>query len=199
MRGMIGPDEFIPLAEHTGLIKPLTELVLRQAVRQCRPWRGRRTRACPSRSTSPSPTCSTSNSCRPCGRILDEKGSPQTQLQLEITESTIMVDPERAQRVLVELAEMGIALSVDDFGTGYSSLAYLRRLPVQELKIDRPSSSTSRPTTKTPQSFAPRSDSGTASDSPSSPRESRTHDRSGADGARLRHPAGLPPLRPTTS
>ena len=70
-------------------------------------------------------------------RILEEERLAPEHLELEITESTIMTDPDRAQRVLLELAEMGIGLSVDDFGTGYSSLAYLRRLPDRELKIDR--------------------------------------------------------------
>ena len=135
-RGMIRPDEFIPLAEHTGLIKPLTELVLRQAVRQCRSWEDA------GRSLPVAVNLSVANLLDidlvpTIGRILEEERLAPTQLQLEITESTIMVDPERAQRVLLELAEMGIALSVDDFGTGYSSLAYLRRLPVQELKIDQ--------------------------------------------------------------
>ncbi len=70
-------------------------------------------------------------------RILEEERLSPGHLQLEITESSIMIDPNRALRVLNEPAEMGISLSVDDFGTGYSSLAYLRRLPIQELKIDR--------------------------------------------------------------
>jgi predicted signal transduction protein with EAL and GGDEF domain len=70
-------------------------------------------------------------------RILEEEGLAPKQLQFEITESMVMVDADRAEGVLVELAGMGIGLAIDDFGTGYSSLAYLRRLPVRELKIDR--------------------------------------------------------------
>jgi diguanylate cyclase (GGDEF)-like protein len=136
VRGVIGPDEFIPLAEHTGLIKPLTELVLRRAVRQCRTWQEE------GRELQVSVNLSVANLLdvelvRTVRRILEEEHLAPAQLQLEITESTIMVDPDRMQLVLLELAEMGISLSVDDFGTGYSSLAYLRRLPVQELKIDR--------------------------------------------------------------
>lgn len=135
-RGMISPEAFIPLAEHTGLIKPLTELVLRRAVCQCRTWReeGHELPVSVNLSVANLLDVELVPTVR---RILAEEQLAPAHLQLEITESTIMVDPDRAQRVLLELDEMGIALSVDDFGTGYSSLAYLRRLPVRELKIDR--------------------------------------------------------------
>ena len=136
VRGMLTPDEFIPLAEHTGLIKPLTQIVLRRAVRQCRTWREQ------GRDFSVSVNLSVANLLdvelvSTVRRILDEEQLAPAHLELELTEGTMMIDPDRARRVLLELAEMGITLSVDDFGTGYSSLAYLRQLPIRELKIDR--------------------------------------------------------------
>jgi EAL domain-containing protein (putative c-di-GMP-specific phosphodiesterase class I) len=136
LRGMISPEEFIPLAEHTGLIKPLTELVLRRAVCQCRVWReeGRELHVSVNLSVANLLDVELVPTVR---RILEEEQLAPAHLELELTESTIMVDPDRAKRVLLELAEMGISLAVDDFGTGYSSLAYLRQLPVRELKIDR--------------------------------------------------------------
>jgi diguanylate cyclase (GGDEF)-like protein len=135
-RGMISPDEFIPLAEHTGTIKKLTEHVLRQAVRQCRTWLDE------GRDLPVSVNLSVANlldiDLVPTVRlILEEERLAPEHLQFEITESVVMVDAERAEDILLELAGMGIGLAIDDFGTGYSSLAYLRRLPVQELKIDR--------------------------------------------------------------
>lgn len=136
VRGMIGPDEFIPLAEHTGLIKPLLKLVLRRAVAQCRIWReqGRELNVSVNLSVANLLDAELVPTVR---RILEEEQLAPECLELEITESTMMIDPERAQRVLLELADMGVVLSVDDFGTGYSSLAYLRQLPIRSLKIDR--------------------------------------------------------------
>jgi diguanylate cyclase (GGDEF)-like protein len=136
LKGMIGPCEFIPLAEHTGLIKPLTELVLRQAVRQCRLW-DEGGHDLPVAVNLSAVNLLDIELVATVRRILEEEGVAPARLHLEITEGTIMIDPERARHVLLELSQMGIGLSVDDFGTGYSSLAYLRRLPVQELKVDR--------------------------------------------------------------
>ena len=134
--GLVPPSEFVPLAEHTGLIRPLTSHVLRSAVSDAA-----------KRSASGRPiTVAVNLSARSLhdGAILHEVLSVLREhhvapglLRLEITESSIMADPERARRVLSEIAEMGIRLSIDDFGTGYSSLAYLKDLPVTEIKIDR--------------------------------------------------------------
>jgi diguanylate cyclase (GGDEF)-like protein len=135
-RGMIPPDEFIPLAEQTGVIKPLTAWVLDKALGQCRAWRD----------SGLDLTVAVNLSVRnlldahlpeSIADLLRRHELPPSALELEITESTIVADQVRALDVLTRLNGMGIGLSVDDFGTGYSSLAYLKDLPVSELKIDR--------------------------------------------------------------
>ena len=135
-RGMVRPDEFIPLAQQTGLIKPLTLYVLDEALGQCRDWQ----RA--GLTLSVAVNLSVRNLLdadfpHQVKRLLQKRGVDPSLLQLEITESTMLSDPVRTKRVLDKLAAMGIALSIDDFGTGYSSLAYLSQLPVTEIKIDR--------------------------------------------------------------
>ena len=135
-RGLVGPDEFIPLAQQTGLIKPLTLYVLDEALSQCRAWHH----------TGMTLGVAVNLSVR---NLLDAEFPDQVRdllekwrvdpslLELEITESTMLSDPVRTKRVLDKLSAMGIALSIDDFGTGYSSLSYLSQLPVNEIKIDR--------------------------------------------------------------
>ena len=135
-RGMVRPDEFIPLAQQTGLIKPLTLYVLDEALGQCRDWQ----RA--GLTLSVAVNLSVRNLLdadfpHQVKRLLQKRGVDPSLLQLEITESTMLSDPVRTKRVLDKLAAMGIALSIDDFGTGYSSLSYLSQLPVTEIKIDR--------------------------------------------------------------
>jgi diguanylate cyclase (GGDEF)-like protein len=135
-RGPIAPGEFIPVAEHTGLIRPLTELVLDEALDQVRRWRDAGY-ALPV-SVNLSPRSLLDNDLpRRVGEALEQHGVAAELLCLEITESVIMEDPNRALVILTALDEMGIRLGIDDFGTGYSSLAYLKQLPVAELKIDR--------------------------------------------------------------
>jgi diguanylate cyclase (GGDEF)-like protein/PAS domain S-box-containing protein len=135
-RGMVPPDEFIPVAQQTGLIKPLTLYVLDEALRQCREW---------SRSGWEL-TVAVNVSMRnlidlefpeDVAKLLAKWKADPSGLELEITESTIVADPFRSKLVLERLSEMGLRLSIDDFGTGYTSLAYLKRLPVDEIKIDR--------------------------------------------------------------
>ncbi|MDP9406206.1 MAG: EAL domain-containing protein [Actinomycetota bacterium] len=134
--GLVGPDEFIPLAERAGLIGQLTTYVLDAALCQCRRWfdEGLDLRMAVNLSVQ-----SLYDHEFP-GHVADLlrhwNVSPRL-LVLEITESTVMADPRRAQRVLAELSAMGVTLAIDDFGTGYSSLAYLKQLPVTELKIDK--------------------------------------------------------------
>ncbi len=135
-RGLVGPDEFIPLAQQTGLIKPLTLYVLDQALTQCRAWQ----RA--GMTLSVAVNLSVRNLLDAdfpdqVKHLLKKRRVDPSLLELEITESTMLSDPVRTKRVLDKLSAMGVSLSIDDFGTGYSSLAYLSQLPVNEIKIDR--------------------------------------------------------------
>jgi diguanylate cyclase (GGDEF)-like protein len=135
-RGLLAPAEFIALAEHTGLIRPLTLRVLDQALADCSAWRDAGhdlTLAV----NLPVRSLLDRSLCEQVDERLREVGLPPDRLEFEITESTIMADPPRAMAVLEQLRELGVGLAIDDFGTGYSSLAYLQRLPVTALKIDR--------------------------------------------------------------
>jgi diguanylate cyclase (GGDEF)-like protein len=134
--GRVTPDQFIPLAETTTLIHALTDRVLEIAVRQAKRWldEGLRLPVAVNLSTR---CLHDPDLPRRVFDLLDRVGLPAALLDLEITESMVMIDPERALQVLNALHEGGIRLSVDDFGTGHSSMAYLQRLPVDELKIDR--------------------------------------------------------------
>jgi diguanylate cyclase (GGDEF)-like protein/PAS domain S-box-containing protein len=136
-RGLVMPDEFIPLAQHTGLVKPLTLHVIAEALRQCRTWRdehGLRLAIAVNLSPRNLLDVQFPNEVQ---TLLDNSGVEPSLLEFEITESTMLADPVRTKQILERLSEMGIRLSIDDFGTGYSSLAYLRGLPVNEIKIDR--------------------------------------------------------------
>ncbi len=134
--GHLGPDEFIPLAEPTGLIAPLTLHVLDTALAQQRKWsqEGRELTVAVNVSVR---TLYDDRFPQDVGRLLDEHGVPPRMLVLEVTESTMMSDPGRAAAVLARLNHLGVHISVDDFGTGYSSLGYLKRLPISEVKIDK--------------------------------------------------------------
>ena len=136
VRGLVPPDDFIPLAEQTGVIKPLTSWVLDSALGQCRAWRdaGLELNVAVNLSVRNLLDAHLPDSV---AELLRRHELPPCCLQLEITESTIVADQVRALDVLARLDRMGVGLSVDDFGTGYSSLAYLKDLPVRELKIDR--------------------------------------------------------------
>jgi diguanylate cyclase (GGDEF)-like protein len=135
-RGILPPDQFIRLAEQTGLIKPLTFWVLHSALRQCHAWHMEGIEM------SVAVNLSARNLLDPklpdqIAEILQSCALTADCLELEITESIIMVDPARAMEVLTCLSKMGIRLSIDDFGTGYSSLGYLKKLPVNTIKIDK--------------------------------------------------------------
>jgi diguanylate cyclase (GGDEF)-like protein len=136
VHGLVMPGEFIPLAERTGLIRPLTLYVLESALAQCARWRESGIRVGVSVNLSARNLLDTSFPDQVAG-LLERHGIPGEQLQLEITENTLMSDPGRARLVLTRLRELGARLAIDDFGTGYSSLSYLKHLPVTELKIDR--------------------------------------------------------------
>jgi EAL domain-containing protein (putative c-di-GMP-specific phosphodiesterase class I) len=134
--GLLGPASFMQVVEQTGLIAPLTRHVLDRAISQCARWRDS------GGALSVAVNLSVRNLldqdlADDVGSLLDRHGLPPDALQLEITESMIMTDPDSSLRTLVELSDLGVELSVDDFGTGYSSLANLRRLPLDQLKIDR--------------------------------------------------------------
>jgi diguanylate cyclase (GGDEF)-like protein len=135
-RGLLSPDEFIPLAERSNLLRPMTLYLLDSALRQANAWRTRGI------AVSVSVNLSMQNLIdmrlpNDLARLLTSWRLPPGSLELEITESTIMADHRRAMTILTRLNKMGVALSVDDFGTGYSSLAYLQNLPVDSIKIDK--------------------------------------------------------------
>jgi EAL domain-containing protein (putative c-di-GMP-specific phosphodiesterase class I) len=134
--GLLPPSDFIPIIEQTSLVGPLTRHVLEKAVAQCAAWR----RA--GQDLTVSVNLSVRNLLDPdlsslIGDLLSIYRLTPEALELEITESMLMSDPDRSLVTLTRLNQLGVGLSVDDFGTGYSSLANLRRLPIDELKIDR--------------------------------------------------------------
>jgi diguanylate cyclase (GGDEF)-like protein len=135
-RGLIGPVQFVPLAEHTGLIGPLTTWVMRQALHDARSWWDRGHRLSVAVNLSVANLVDSELPGLVAG-LLAETRLPPAALEFEITESVLMTEPERALRTLTLLRGMGTKLAVDDYGTGHSSLAYLHRLPLNTLKIDR--------------------------------------------------------------
>ena len=136
VHGLMQPDDFIPLAERTGLIKPLTLWVLNQALKQCAAWRNQGVNLDIAVNVSANGLLDLELPDIVAG-LLASHDVPPERLVLEITESAIMLDKDRAMQVLSHLADMGIRLAIDDFGTGYSSLAYLSKMPVKEIKIDK--------------------------------------------------------------
>ncbi|MBI1885652.1 MAG: EAL domain-containing protein [Chloroflexi bacterium] len=136
-RGSVPPDEFISLAEETGLIIPIGQWVLRTACAQSKAWQNAGL-APMSMAVNLSPRqFQEPGLIRGIARVLQETGLPAQLLELEITESTAMRDVEFTIAMVEELRAMGVRVSIDDFGTGYSSLGYLKRLPVDSVKIDR--------------------------------------------------------------
>jgi EAL domain-containing protein (putative c-di-GMP-specific phosphodiesterase class I) len=138
-RGVVGPVDFIPLAEETGLILPLGQWVLEEACRQIRDWQDR--------FPGPEPLVVAVNlSARQFAQpdladqiadVMDKTGVNPAQLSLEVTESVMMEDVDSATLMTRKLKGLGLNLAIDDFGTGYSSLSYLKRFPVDYVKIDR--------------------------------------------------------------
>jgi EAL domain-containing protein (putative c-di-GMP-specific phosphodiesterase class I) len=136
VRGQVPPDDFVPLAERTGLIEQLTRQVLNLALSQCSKWQEQ------GLDVSVAVNLSVRNLMdgrlpQQVQSLLEKWNVPPRKLELEITESSMMEDPERAKEILVALSSMGVRLTIDDFGTGHSSLAYLKRLPVSTIKIDK--------------------------------------------------------------
>lgn len=134
--GLILPDEFIPLTEQNGLISNLTDWVLETAIRQCAEWRSRGINLHIAVNLS---AHSLHDMALPehLSALLHAAGLPASHLGIELTESAMMADLANATEILERLSKMGLRLSIDDFGTGMSSLSYLKRLPVNELKIDK--------------------------------------------------------------
>lgn len=136
-RGYISPAQFIPVAEESGLIRPLGEWVLRTACRQAVEWQ----------TTCPAPLkiainvsvrqLQQSDFAERVKTILDETGCAASMIELEITESVLMQHSERSKLLLAKLHELGVGIAIDDFGTGYSSMAQLKHMPVTKLKIDK--------------------------------------------------------------
>ncbi|QDQ29184.1 EAL domain-containing protein [Chitinimonas arctica] len=135
-RGMVSPADFIPLAEETGLIIPIGEWVLRTACGQAMSWLNAGNSQLQIAVNLSSVQLGQANFVELVGRILAETGLPARHLVLEITESVLMEHAHDTVSILHQLKTLGVHLSIDDFGTGYSSLAYLKRFPVDTLKID---------------------------------------------------------------
>jgi len=134
--GLLPPEQFIPLAEQTGLIVPLTRWVLDTAVRQVRAWRDDGLDLGVAVNLSARTLRDPELSAAIAG-LLQAHGVPADKLRVELTESMVTADPPTAMEVLTRLSQLGVRVAIDDFGTGYSSLTHLKRLPIDEIKIDR--------------------------------------------------------------
>jgi predicted signal transduction protein with EAL and GGDEF domain len=135
-RGLLSPDEFVPIAEQAALIEPLSQWVLRTALVQTSAWR-RAGFDIPVAVNLSMRSLQDEQLPEKIAEVLESVDLPSSLLLLEITESTLMQDPTRTLAILEKLRGMGIRIAIDDFGTGHSSLAYLKRLTVDEVKIDR--------------------------------------------------------------
>ncbi|OGI64817.1 MAG: hypothetical protein A2W18_09365 [Candidatus Muproteobacteria bacterium RBG_16_60_9] len=136
VKGLVMPADFIPIAERTGLIRSLTEWVIGEALRECANWR----RGGHDLHVAVNLAARSLHDPQLPEKIADlvrESGLSASALMVEITESSIIVDPARALDIVTRLGRLGVAVAIDDFGTGYSSLAFIRKLPVDEIKIDR--------------------------------------------------------------
>jgi EAL domain-containing protein (putative c-di-GMP-specific phosphodiesterase class I) len=134
--GLIGPDQFIELAEISGAIQPITRWVIREGLEAVARWRAE------GHAIGLAVNLSVRNLYDPdlvpyLAAELERSGLPPHELVLELTETELMDDPSLAQEVFTALGDLGVSTAIDDFGTGYSSLTYLRDLPLQEVKIDR--------------------------------------------------------------
>jgi EAL domain-containing protein (putative c-di-GMP-specific phosphodiesterase class I) len=135
--GLVAPDRFLPVAEEAGLIVPIGEWVLREACQQAKQWQEAGHRALRISVNVASQQFQLPTLAALVREVLDEFNFEPMLLELEITESSLLNDVEATTNTLHELRDMGVRLAIDDFGTGYSSLAYLKRLPIDVLKIDQ--------------------------------------------------------------
>jgi EAL domain-containing protein (putative c-di-GMP-specific phosphodiesterase class I) len=136
-RGLVSPGEFMPLLEETGLVVPVGEWVLREVCRQLKDWASRGLHLVPVALNLSARQFLAPDLADTIRRTLEESGVSSDLVEVEITESSIMTDPEEAIRTLQYLDSIGVKIAIDDFGTGYSSLGYLKRFPLRALKIDQ--------------------------------------------------------------
>ncbi|HEY6620017.1 MAG TPA: EAL domain-containing protein [Steroidobacteraceae bacterium] len=136
-KGLLAPSSFITLAEETGLMIPLGEWVLREACRQARVWQLELGCTFPVAVNLSATQFRHQNILQMIHSALTDAGLDARALEIELTESALMTNPEESAGVLKQLRKMGVSVAIDDFGTGYSSLSYLRRFPIDKLKIDR--------------------------------------------------------------
>jgi diguanylate cyclase (GGDEF)-like protein/PAS domain S-box-containing protein len=135
-QGWIAPEDFVPLAEHAGLMKSLSLWVLNAALKQCHVWLQEGVEVTAAVNVSPR-TLHDPCLVETIEKLLERWQVPARCLEVEITEGALMIDPPRAMETLSRLHAMGVCISIDDFGTGYSSLSYLTRLPADQIKIDK--------------------------------------------------------------
>ncbi len=136
-RGLVGPMEFIPIAEESGLIVPITQWVIKEVCHQVAAWRAEGHRIVPVSINLDASSLQSGDLVASVAAALAETGLHASTIEIEVTESSLMRDVEQASGTLEALRNIGMKLSIDDFGTGYSSLTYLKRFPVHVLKIDR--------------------------------------------------------------
>jgi EAL domain-containing protein (putative c-di-GMP-specific phosphodiesterase class I) len=137
LRRMVPPGEFIPLAEERGLIVPLGRWVIQQARHQVREWRIAGLQAPPVAVNLSARQFADETRVGHLVACMAAHSVTAADIEVELTESVLMSDPERANQVLGQLRQLGVRISIDDFGTGYSSLSYLKRFPAETVKIDR--------------------------------------------------------------
>jgi len=137
VQGLVPPDQFIPLAEETGLIVPIGEWVLREACKQGKAWRDAGAADLRMAVNISARQFWRGNLLETVESVLQEVGADASMLELELTESVLMRHEAETVELLDQLSRRGITVSIDDFGTGYSSLSYLKRFPINKLKIDR--------------------------------------------------------------
>ena len=135
--GVVSPDEFIPIAEETGLIVPIGEWIVATAIRQMAAWREEGLPQVPVAVNLSARQFLQGDVVATIEHLLQGAGLGADALELELTESVSMADPERSLAIMHRLKKLGVTLSIDDFGTGYSSFSYLKRLPIDKLKIDK--------------------------------------------------------------
>ncbi|HEX6756055.1 MAG TPA: EAL domain-containing protein [Mycobacteriales bacterium] len=135
-RGVLVPDRFLSLAEQTGLMRPLTEVVVRSALADCAAWHDSGIPLEVSVNLSAESVLDQRLLAR-ISELLGESRLPPGRLTVEITEGSLLAESERVRRTLVALRDLGVSVSIDDYGVGYSSLSYLQKLPIDELKLDR--------------------------------------------------------------